>query len=66
MLEGDIKGFFDNISHDWLCRNIPMDKTILRKWLKTGVVDRGQFIATEAGTPQGGIIAPATTEQTLG
>lgn len=65
ILEGDIKGFFDNISHDWLCQNIPMDKTILRKWLKTGVVDRGQFVATEAGTPQGGIISPCLANATL-
>ena len=36
ILEGDIKGCFDHISHDWLIENIPMDKTILRKWLKCG------------------------------
>jgi len=32
ILEGDIKGCFDNISHDWLIANVPMDKAILRKW----------------------------------
>ena len=31
ILEGDIKGCFDNISHDWMLTNIPMDKVILRK-----------------------------------
>ncbi|WP_201732514.1 MULTISPECIES: reverse transcriptase domain-containing protein [Acidithrix] len=36
ILEGDIKGFFDNISHDWLIANIPMDKAILIKWPKVG------------------------------
>jgi len=34
VLEGDIKGCFDNISHDWLKNNIPMDKRILSKWLR--------------------------------
>ena len=41
ILEGDIKGCFDHISHDWLIENIPMDKTILRKWLKCGAVFNG-------------------------
>ena len=36
ILEGDIKGFFDNINHEWLCRNVPMDRKVLRKWLKAG------------------------------
>ncbi|WP_313305300.1 reverse transcriptase N-terminal domain-containing protein, partial [Stutzerimonas balearica] len=58
ILEGDIKGFFDNINHEWLCRNVPMDRRVLRKWLKAGVIDRRQLMATEAGTPQGGIISP--------
>src|ERR1017187_3470089 len=66
VLEGDIKGCFDNISHDWMVANIPMDKAILKKWLKTGYVYQDELFPTDAGTPQGGIIAPATTEQTLG
>lgn len=65
ILEGDIKGFFDNINHDWLCRNVPMDRSVLRKWLRAGVVDRKQFTATEAGTPQGGIISPCLANATL-
>ncbi|PLP91901.1 group II intron reverse transcriptase/maturase [Pseudomonas sp. FFUP_PS_473] len=65
ILEGDIKGFFDNINHEWLSRNVPMDKTILRLWLSAGVIDRGQFAATEAGTPQGGIISPCLANATL-
>src|SRR5450755_3403607 len=36
ILEGDIRACFDQISHEWLVRNIPMDKVILRKWLKSG------------------------------
>ena len=56
VLEGDIKGCFDHISHDWLIANIPMDKLVLKKWLKAGFMESGNFNATEAGTPQGGII----------
>ena len=65
ILEGDIKGFFDNINHDWLCLNVPMDKMVLQKWLRAGVVDRRQFTATQAGTPQGGIISPCLANATL-
>jgi RNA-directed DNA polymerase len=58
ILEGDIKGCFDNISHDWLIANAPTDKTILRKWLKAGFIESNALWPTEAGTPQGGIISP--------
>ena len=65
ILEGDIRGCFDNISHDWLLANVPMDKTILRKWLQAGYVEQGTLFATEAGTPQGGIISPILANWTL-
>jgi RNA-directed DNA polymerase len=58
VLEGDIKGCFDNISHDWLVANVCMDKSILRKWLKAGFIEMGRLFPTNAGTPQGGIISP--------
>lgn len=58
VLEGDIKGCFDNISHDWLVANVCMDKGILRKWLKAGFIETGRLFPTTAGTPQGGIISP--------
>lgn len=38
ILEGDIKGCFDHISHEWLLDNVRIDRQILRKWLKSGVV----------------------------
>ena len=41
MLEGDIRGCFDNISHDWLLKNVSKDSVVLRKWLQAGFVDRG-------------------------
>ncbi len=65
VLDADIEGFFDNINHDWLIDNVCMDKSVLRKWLKSGVVDRSQLLATTAGTPQGGIISPALANWTL-
>lgn len=65
VLDADIEGFFDNINHKWMVDNVCMDKTILHKWLKSGVVDRKQLIATTAGTPQGGIISPALANWTL-
>jgi RNA-directed DNA polymerase len=65
VLEGDIRGCYDNISHEWLLRNIPMDKTVLRRWLQAGYIDEGLLYATEAGTPQGGIISPVLANMTL-
>ena len=65
ILEGDIRSCFDEISHAWLLAHIPVDKTMLRKWLKAGYLDQQRFHATEAGTPQGGIISPATANMTL-
>ena len=38
ILEGDIKGCFDNISHEWILKRIPMDKAILRQFLKSGYI----------------------------
>ena len=65
ILEGDIRGCFDNISHAWLLDNIPMDKVVLRKWLQAGYIDKGTLFATDAGTPQGGIISPVLANLTL-
>ncbi|AKL13987.1 group II intron reverse transcriptase/maturase [Citrobacter freundii] len=65
VLEGDIKGCFDNISHDWLLANIPLDKQVLGKWLKAGFMESGRLYPTEAGTPQGGIISPVLANMAL-
>ena len=65
ILEGDIKGCFDNINHGWLIDNIPMDKKILRKWLKAGYIYDRILYPTDAGTPQGGIISPTLANMTL-
>jgi RNA-directed DNA polymerase len=65
IFEGDIKSCFDEISHDWLMNNIPMDRGILQKWLKAGYIDRKKLFPTEAGTPQGGIISPTLSNMAL-
>jgi RNA-directed DNA polymerase len=65
VLEGDIKGCFDNISHQWLIYHIPMDKSILKQFLRAGYVFERQLFPTEAGTPQGGIISPILANITL-
>ncbi len=65
ILEGDIKGCFDAISHDWLLAHIPMEKAILRKWLKAGYMEKYVLHPTEEGTPQGGICSPVLANMTL-
>jgi RNA-directed DNA polymerase len=65
ILEADIEGCFDNISHEWLMKHIPMDKRILREWLNAGFMSRKVFHPTEHGTPQGGIISPILANMTL-
>ena len=65
VLEGDIKGCFDHISHEWLLDNIPMDTKILKKWLKCGVIFKGELFRTDEGTMQGGIISPTLANMTL-
>ena len=65
ILEGDISKCFDRISHEWLLAHIPMDKTILRKWLKAGFIDKDVLHVTQEGTPQGGICSPVLANLTL-
>lgn len=65
ILEGDIKGCFDNISHDWLIQNIPMDKSILKQFLKAGFIFKGNLFPTDDGTPQGGVISPILANMAL-
>jgi len=65
ILEGDIRACFDGISHDWLLAHIPMDKSVLRKWLKTGFIDQSILYPTEAGTPQGGPLSPVLANLAL-
>jgi RNA-directed DNA polymerase len=65
VLEGDIKGCFDNISHDWLLANIPMDKSVLKQFLEAGFIFNRELFPTENGTPQGGVISPILANMAL-
>ncbi|MGK7942891.1 MAG: group II intron reverse transcriptase/maturase, partial [Microcystaceae cyanobacterium] len=75
IVDADIKGCFDNISHEHLLKsigNFPA-RTLIKEWLKAGFVDSKTFNLTESGTPQGGIISPLLAnialhgmEETLG
>ena len=65
VLEADIKGCYDNISKEWLLDNIPMDQTILKKWLDAGYVEEGITYPSHKGTPQGGVISPILANMTL-
>ncbi len=65
VVEADIKGYFDNIDHQWLLKMLARrvdDQALLRliaKWLKAGVLETdGQVVQPSTGTPQGGIISP--------
>src|SRR5215831_7421827 len=64
VLDADIRGFFDNLSHEWMLKFVEhrvADRRILRliqKWLKAGVMEEGEWKNTEMGTPQGSVISP--------
>jgi len=65
VLEGDIKGCFDNISHEWLLENVPMDKRIMKQFLKSGFAHNGDLFPTDTGSPQGGAISSLYANITL-
>lgn len=64
ILDADICGFFDNINHSWMMQFLehrisdPRMLRLLKKWLKAGVSEDGQWSKTELGTPQGAVISP--------
>src|SRR5262252_2072354 len=64
VLDADIRGFFDNLSHEWMLKFVEhrvADHRILRliqKWLKAGVSEDGQWSETKVGTPQGAVVSP--------
>ena len=65
ILEGDIKGCFDNINHGWLQENIPMDKRIMKQFLESGFIYKGNLFPTDTGSPQGGAISSLYANMTL-
>lgn len=64
ILDADIRGFFDNMSHEWIDRFIqyriadPRILRLIRKWLRAGVSEEGEWSETKIGTPQGAVISP--------
>jgi RNA-directed DNA polymerase len=64
VLDADIKSFFDTIKHAWLMKFLerrigdPLMLRLIRKWLRAGVSEDGEWSRTEVGTPQGAVISP--------
>lgn len=64
VLDADIRGFFDAMSHEWTLKFLQhriADKRLLRlitKWLKVGVIHEGRRQASDRGTPQGAVVSP--------
>ena len=64
VVDADIKGFFDNVSHYWLLRCLeeriddPKFLLLVRKFLKAGIVKGMKWQPSTAGTPQGGVLSP--------
>ncbi|MUV39247.1 RNA-directed DNA polymerase [Lentibacillus sp. JNUCC-1] len=64
VVDADIKGFFDNVDHDWMMKfrnhriKDPNLLRIIRRFLKGGYMEEGKYFDTDKGTPQGGIISP--------
>ena len=65
ILEADIRSCFDEISHEWLEKHIPLERPILKQWLAAGFIDEGSQFPTEEGVPQGGIISPVIANLAL-
>ena len=65
VLEADIQGCYDHISHAWMLTNIPTDTQVLAKWLRAGYIENRRLFPTTEGTPQGGIISPTLANMTL-
>jgi group II intron reverse transcriptase/maturase len=71
VVEADIKGFFDNVNHDWLMRflehriNDPVFLRIVNRFLKAGVMEEGALKHDDTGTPQGGLVTPLTQRITF-
>ena len=64
ILDVDIRGYFDNVSHEWLMKIIghrvadPRIQRLIRKWLRAGVSEGGEWSRTDKGTPQGAVASP--------
>jgi group II intron reverse transcriptase/maturase len=64
ILDADIRGFFDHMSHEWTMQFVqhrvadPRVLRLIQKWLKAGVSEDGEWSETKVGTPQGAVVSP--------
>jgi RNA-directed DNA polymerase len=64
IVDADVRGFFDNLSHEWLLKFLQhriADRRmhrLIQKWLKAGIMEEGAWKETEIGTPQGAVASP--------
>ena len=64
VLDADIRGFFDNLSHEWAIKFVehrvadPRMLRLIQKWLKAGVSEDGRWSESKVGTPQGAVVSP--------
>jgi RNA-directed DNA polymerase len=64
IVDADIKGFFDHVNHEWMMKFLKLrinDSKILsliKKFLKAGIIEKGEYIKSEEGVPQGGSLSP--------
>ena len=64
VLDCDIRGFFDTLSHEWLVKFLqhrmadPRVLRLIQKWLRAGVSEEGQWSETTVGVPQGAVVSP--------
>jgi group II intron reverse transcriptase/maturase len=64
IIEADIKGFFDNVSHEWMMKFLavrikdPSFLLLIRRFLKAGYYEADKIVETSQGTPQGGNLSP--------
>jgi group II intron reverse transcriptase/maturase len=64
VVDADIKGFFDNVDHEWLMKFLEHDiedanfLRYVKRFLKAGIMEEGKYYDTDSGVPQGGSISP--------
>lgn len=64
IVDADIKGFFDNVNHEWLVKFLEHDIAdrnfirYIKRFLKSGVMENGKYMESDKGTPQGGLVSP--------
>ncbi|WP_287255016.1 reverse transcriptase N-terminal domain-containing protein [Moorena sp. SIO4E2] len=68
VLDADIKGFFDNLAHETIMKQIDSapGREIVAGWLKAGYISKGIYHETNKGTPQGGVISPKKRQHRIG